>query len=433
MMRKTSIIILTYNNLDYTKACIESILKYTDLDTYELVIVDNNSTDGTHEWLKKQDKWKIILNDKNEGFPKGCNQGIQCASENDILLLNNDTIVTENWLKNLKICLESDSLIGAVGAVCNNQENRQGVNFNFKDMEEMQQLAKLNNVSNKDKWEEKNFLIGFCLLIKREVITKLKGLDENYSPGYIEDNDLSLRIINLGYKLMLCHDAFIFHYLGTAFRKDLTKFYPILNKNREYFINKWHFNTFCFDDLKSFSLMEEYQEVLELNCGIGSTILALKYQYKNISIEGVEINQAKRNIASHFAHVYQNLSKVKKKYDCILIGNCLEQVKNPEKFLEKIKKLLKKNGCIIGRINNCNNIKNLNRLLNNNGYELLKSQVNFFSILDIERLLKVNKWRDIKYYFWYENLNKTEMELYDLLKDKYEMIRYSQIDFKGYK
>ena len=193
----TSIIILTYNNLEYTKKCLESIRKYTKSGTYEIIIVDNNSKDGTKEYLKTLSDVKIIYNKKNLGFPKGCNQGIKKAlKNNDILLLNNDTLVTANWLDNLRKCLNSDKLIGAVGAVCNNNENRQGLLLKYQNMEEMQKKALENNVSNEKRWEEKVFLIGFCILIKREVIDKLNGLDENYTPGYIEDNDLSLRIIN---------------------------------------------------------------------------------------------------------------------------------------------------------------------------------------------------------------------------------------------
>lgn len=183
MTNKTSIIILTYNNLKYTKNCIDSIKKYTKDNTYEIIIIDNNSIDGTRDWLKKQKNIKIILNDDNKGFPIGCNQGIEIADkENDILLLNNDTIVTKNWLENLKICLYSDNKIGAVGSVCNQNENMQGVDFTYDNLETMQKLAEINNKLDSNKWEEKVFLIGFCLLIKREVIEKIKKLDVNYTP-----------------------------------------------------------------------------------------------------------------------------------------------------------------------------------------------------------------------------------------------------------
>ena len=178
MNRKTSIIILTYNNLDKTKDCIESIRKYTDKDSYEIIVVDNNSTDDTKLFLEEQDDIKVIFNESNVGFPMGCNIGIANAEETyDILLLNNDTIVTKNWLSNLKKCLYSDEKIGAVGAVSNNGANLQGVDFTYNDFDEMQNLASKNNISDVKKWEEKVCLIGYCLLIKREVMDQLNGLD----------------------------------------------------------------------------------------------------------------------------------------------------------------------------------------------------------------------------------------------------------------
>ena len=132
--KKVSIIILTYNQLAFTKDCIESIRKYTKPGSYELIIVDNASTDGTREWLIEQQKnntdIQVVLNEENLGFPKGCNIGIsQSQKKSDILLLNNDTIVTIHWLDNLVTCLESDETIGAVGAISNHQENLQGCDF----------------------------------------------------------------------------------------------------------------------------------------------------------------------------------------------------------------------------------------------------------------------------------------------------------------
>lgn len=67
----TSIIILTYNNLEKTKLCLESIRKYTKEEVYEIIVVDNHSTDGTKEWLKVQNDIKVIYNDTNLGFPIG--------------------------------------------------------------------------------------------------------------------------------------------------------------------------------------------------------------------------------------------------------------------------------------------------------------------------------------------------------------------------
>ena len=418
-MRKTSIIILTYNNLKYTKQCIESIKKYTKNTDYEIIVIDNNSTDNTKKYLKENKDIKVIFNKENLGFPKGCNQGIEIASkENDILLLNNDTIVTTNWLENLKIALYSSDLIGATGSVCNQNENRQGIDFNYSNLEEMQKLAKENNISNPDRWEEKIFLIGFCILIKREVIEQLKKLDEDYSPGYIEDNDLSLRIIKLGYKLLLCHDSFIHHYLGTAFRKDLNSFYKTLYKNRDYFYSKWHFNTLSFDEIKSasFPLIESPKKVLELNCGIGVTILSLKYKYKNIEIEGVEENTYKREIAKNITSVYDKLEKAKNNYyDYILIGDILEQIKDINFFLKEIKNHLTKDGYLIGEFTNYSSIKTINKLLEEDCFYTLKNKLNFFSPKDIKQILKENAYKECNFFLWYEQLNSREQNILRLL------------------
>ncbi len=435
MKRNTSIIILTYNNLEYTKACIESIEKYTDSNTYEIIVIDNNSTDGTKKWLESKKDLKVVYNQFNAGFPKGCNQGIEIANtNNDILLLNNDTIVTKNWLKNLKICLDSNEYIGAVGAVCNKDENRQGVDFSYNDFFTMQKLAEKNNISNPKKWEEKVFLIGFCILIKREVINKVKKLDEKYSPGYVEDNDLSLRIINEGYKLILCHDCFIHHYLGTEFRKDLSNFYSILYKNRDYFYRKWKFNTFSFDEIKSasFPLIKNPINILELNCGIGAGILELKYKLGNVRIDGVENDKYKIKFSSKFTKVYKKLSYANRKfYDYILIGDLLEKVNDPKKILNNLKSYLKRDGYIVGEIHNFANVKIISSLLNDNIYNITSNKKNIYTINDIKVILDDCGYKIDDNFFWYENFNDEEQILLDRFKQNNKNLEYTYYTFKA--
>lgn len=245
----TSIVILTYNNLEYNKLCIDSIRKYTRKGTYEIVIVDNNSTDGTREWLKTQNDLKVIFNDENTGFPKGCNQGINASEKNnDILLLNNDTIVTPNWLENLKICLYSSKNIGSVGAVTNSCSNHQTVQAEYKNIQEMMEFAEKYNKSNSSLWEERVRLVGFCMLIKREVVDKIGLLDEIFTPGNFEDDDYSLRIRNAGYKLILCKDSFIHHFGSASFNKNNQKYAELLNTNRRKFRKKWGIDPYSIID-----------------------------------------------------------------------------------------------------------------------------------------------------------------------------------------
>jgi len=206
---QVSILILTYNNLDYNIQCIQSIREYTQDSSYEIVIVDNGSTDGTREWLRQQSDIKLVFPDQNTGFPKGCNLGIEAAKkENDILLLNNDIVVTPHWLDNLKKCLYSNDDIGAVGPITNYAWNNQAIDVPYKSIQDMIKFAEDINKTDKNKWEPKAKLVGFCLLIKRKVLDIVGLLDERFSPGNFEDDDLCVRIIKAGYRLFVCNDCF---------------------------------------------------------------------------------------------------------------------------------------------------------------------------------------------------------------------------------
>ncbi len=433
---KAAIVILTYNNLEYSKACIESIRKYTDKDSYEIIVVDNNSTDGTQEWLKTQSDITIKLNDFNAGFPKGCNMGIDLASpESDILLLNNDTVVTANWLKNLQTCLYSNEKIGAAGAVSNHNENLQGVDFRYDNFDEMQLLAEKNNLSNSSKWEEKIFLIGFCLLIRRTVLNRIGNLAEEYSPGYVEDNDLSLRILTAGYRLMLCHDCFIHHYLGSEFRKDPGTFYPVLFKNREIFRKKWGFETFRFDEvdfasLRIFSEPEHNKEpkVLEIGCKLGLDLLKIKYQCPGALLYGLEPDSSLAAISSRVAQVIIKpintfpLDFPENDFDCILIGNSVEHVENPETYLAGLIKYLKPGGVIISRFQNMMHYSVIRDILRGNWLYaqndmLNRSNSTYFTLNDLKTLFERCGYRNPFVFHWFSTPDEEDQRFIKKLCD----------------
>lgn len=240
----TSIIILTHNQLAYTKLCLESLRRYTKAETYELIIVDNASTDGTVEWLKQQSDVRLILNDENKGFPAGCNQGIEIAVGTEILLLNNDTILTKEWLTDLKQALYSEPYIGAVGCVASSCSNWQQIPAGYKELAGLQEFAKHIKEENHHKWEKRARLIGFCMLIRRSCIDELGGLDERFTPGNYEDDDYSYRLRKAGYELMVCHDVFLHHFGGASFNADAEKsrrYAQLLAVNADKFTAKWGF------------------------------------------------------------------------------------------------------------------------------------------------------------------------------------------------
>ncbi|MBP2643696.1 MAG: rhamnosyltran: rhamnosyltransferase [Firmicutes bacterium] len=235
----TSIVILTRNKLDYSKLCLDSIREYTPVGDYEIIVVDNHSTDGTVEWLKSQPDLRLVLNSENRGFPAGCNQGLKLAKGNSVLLLNNDTVVTPNWLLNLSKCLFGASDIGAVGAVTNSCSNFQAIPYDYASIREMVEFARKITISNAGCWENRGRLVGFCMLIKAEVISKIGLLDEVFSPGNYEDDDYSLRIRKAGYRLVLCRDTFIHHFGSISFGEQAEGYNALLDANRKKFIAKW--------------------------------------------------------------------------------------------------------------------------------------------------------------------------------------------------
>ena len=271
MRHKTSIIILSYNTLEMLQLCIASIREYTEVGTYEIIVVENASKDGSAEWLKEQGDLRCIYNEENQGFPRGCNQGLKIAEGTELLLLNSDTVVTKDWLLNLRRALYSDPAVGAVSCVTNCCSNNQQIEVSYRGMEEMQAFAADYNKSNPASWEKKTTLVGFCYLFKREVFDKVGFLDEQFSPGNFEDDDYSLRILQQGWDLLLCHDTFIHHFGHASFSKGYgdqeaaekaRRSNALIERNAALFLKKWH-----VPEMYKVMAVEEVRRLLQRRAG----------------------------------------------------------------------------------------------------------------------------------------------------------------------
>ncbi len=240
----TSIIMLTFNQLDYTRKCLESIEKHTKA-RYELIIVDNGSTDGTVEFLKDYAKTRanaeLILNKENLGFARGNNQGIEKSKGDYIVLLNNDVVVTKGWLDKMVSYMEENPDIGMAGPVSNNVSGPQKVEDapSGEDMDKIHAFARHISEENAGKVEDVLRLVGFCLLIRKEVIDLIGPLDENYGSGNFEDDDLCLRSSIAGFRHVILKDVFVHHFGSKTFEGNNIDYNSSLDKNREYFARKW--------------------------------------------------------------------------------------------------------------------------------------------------------------------------------------------------
>jgi len=234
-----SIIIPTFNQLGYTKLCLTGIRRFTP-EPYELIVVDNSSTDGTIDYLMSQKDIIPIINKENKGFSKACNQGIKAAAGKHLLLLNNDTIVGPNWLRNLIRCLESDSSTGIVGPRSNFAQQPQYLKVNYRSLGEMLEFSKqFNSRPDPAKWFELNLAVGFCMLIRWPVIEKAGLLDERFGIGNFEDNDFCNRAKAAGFKIMCAGDTFVHHFGNRTFIGNNMDYNRIFQENRQKYHAKW--------------------------------------------------------------------------------------------------------------------------------------------------------------------------------------------------
>ena len=241
-----SIVMLTYNQLEDTKLCVESLFKHTTDVNYELIFVDNGSTkDDTISYLdglKKEHKnIKTIYNKENLGFACANNQGIEISEGEYVLLLNNDVILTDGWLSRMIQVAESDDKIGVVAPCTNHASGRQVVTFSGteEDDEGIQKFAKEVLLKKAGNWISVSRIIGFCMLIKREVLFKVGVLDEMFGPGGYEDYDYSMRVKHENYDIVIAMDTFIFHIGGKGYSSNNMDYMNLRSKNIELLIDKW--------------------------------------------------------------------------------------------------------------------------------------------------------------------------------------------------
>lgn len=239
MNKKLSIVTLTYNQLENaTKPYINSLYKNTDSNLFELIIIDNASTDGTVDYLKQLEKEKdnitVIYNDENKGYSKGNNQGMKIAKGEYIGLLNNDILLSPDWYKPLfKIHEEKDTGIVSPSIL-------QSVLIKEKHFLKNAQKAKNKSENEYTETVKCDFS---CVIFKQELVNMIGYLDEKFSPAYFEDDDYCVRAILSGFKNYVSNKSYIYHKTSSTSTK-LPEFKAILNRNREYFFEKYKNNPF---------------------------------------------------------------------------------------------------------------------------------------------------------------------------------------------
>ncbi|ADO47916.1 glycosyltransferase [[Enterobacter] lignolyticus] len=241
---KVSIIVLTFNNLHLTKECLFSIERNTEYDNYEVIIVDNLSTDNTRAYLQQHYEgkkgYKVILNDDNVGFAAGNNVGLEYATGQILVVLNNDTYVSPFWLGALVKAFKRYPDMGLLGPVTNNIGNESKIKISYQSWSEMQVKSLRYITSHANEIYPMACLAFFCAAMRREVYEKVGGLSLDYGLGFFEDDDYCKRVDQAGWGMAAVEDSFVHHHLSASFNKLKNNQKELLmQKNQAVFESKW--------------------------------------------------------------------------------------------------------------------------------------------------------------------------------------------------
>ncbi len=239
-----SVIVVTYNNLALTKACLSSLDAYSDYPAMEIIVVDNASADGSpaflREWAKGAPNRKLVLNADNLGFAAGNNVGLEIALGEYLVLLNNDTYVTPGWLRTLIAHMRRDASIGLIGPVTNNIGNEAKLEIAYDDMPQMLERSAAFTRRHVGVNFEMHTAAFFCVAMPRAVYAKIGPLDEAFGRGFFEDDDYCRRVEQQGLRIVCAEDVFIHHHLSASFNKlKQSDRQALFDQNRVVYEAKW--------------------------------------------------------------------------------------------------------------------------------------------------------------------------------------------------
>ncbi len=316
---KIAIVIVSYNADNLMRKNIESIRDVLTPDTYKIIVVDNASTDGVDRYLSQQEDIIFIRNEENVGFGPACNQAVAATIgteyENcDVFLLNNDTRLVFDALYFLKQALYSSDDIGAVGSVSNYAGNKQQLDVSFDTVEEYIAYGEKINVPMAMPCLERVRLSGFAMLIRRSVWNEIGGFDEDFAPGYFEDDALSIEILRRGYRLQLVRNSFIYHAGSQSFIK--TEYKKLLEDHHELFKQKYGFDILKYAYASGTVISQipygqnDRFRLLHYGCGLGAELKAIRSLFPNSELYGVETDGKLHSIVKKTESVWGSLDEL---------------------------------------------------------------------------------------------------------------------------
>jgi GT2 family glycosyltransferase/Flp pilus assembly protein TadD len=232
-----TIVIPVFNGLRYTQECVKALRSATTVP-YDILLVDNGSTDGTGEWAEREGIL-TIRNEQNRGFGYACNQGMTASDSAYVALINNDVIVSHGWAERLIAHLKDDPAIGLIGPCTNYAGSAQQIASHYPDRETFVRFAEDLYRNHRGKREVVDHLVGMCLIMPRRVIMEVGLFDPRFGLGNYEDNDYAARTRMAGYRLAIARDVFVHHYGSRTFLENKIDYDATMRENKALFERKW--------------------------------------------------------------------------------------------------------------------------------------------------------------------------------------------------
>jgi GT2 family glycosyltransferase len=238
---KFSVIVLAHNQWPFTELCLRSLAHAERLEPglAEYLLVDNGSLDGTADFAARIPNLRVLPQAGNLGFAGGNNAGIAASRGENLVLLNNDTVVSPRWLSRFAHYVDKIPGLGVLGPSTNTESGQALPNVDYASLDTLFAFSERIQRERGGAWERVKKISGLCMVLPRAALDRIGMLDTEFGLGYFEDDDLCLRAEDLGLTVAWAKDVYVHHFGSVSFGSQSKARAQFLEEGMARFAFKW--------------------------------------------------------------------------------------------------------------------------------------------------------------------------------------------------